>query len=520
MSNERPATSPQKRGVYYRAVRASAIALSLLTATGLVARGVCKVRDAASRMTSTCHLKCLGLSMHAYHDANGHLPGANAPFADENGRVSKYPVSWRVLLLPYIEGDKLFKLYRFDEPWDGPNNIELIAMMPRTLRHPKAESENTPPGYTHYRVFASRHHAHPAALFTDGLPGPKFQDLPDGTSNIIMIVEAEEAVPWTMPEVLLYDRNQPLPKLGGHFGKTFLAAMADGSVRSFSNDLPGDELRTMILAANSADASPALDNRIRVGPGLSSGSGPEGEAAFIELKRLGFKTIISVDGATPDVALAQKHDLRYVHLPVGYDGIPRARALELAKAVRDLPGPVYVHCHHGKHRGPAAAAAIRLCLDPQYTPEEAEAYLKEAGTDARYKGLIGLPRSLKRPTKDELDRAPSDFPSMSRVPDLTRRMVEIDALWDKLKTAKEAGWKKPGDSAGEALLLLEAYREVARLPMAKEAAFAEHLTAADIEAGKLERALRMSDLPDANAAFAASKAQCARCHDEFRDRAK
>ena len=264
----------------------------------------------------------------------------------------------------------------------------------------------------------------------------------------------------------------------------------------------------------------ALHNVIRVGPKLSSGSGPEGEEAFVELKQLGFKTIISVDGAVPDGALAQKHGLRYVHLPVGYDGIPRARALELAKAVRDLPGPVYIHCHHGKHRGPAAAAAIRLCLDPSYTPEQAEQYMKDAGTDPRYTGLVVLPRTLKRPTNDELDRALGDFPSVNRVPDLTRRMVEIDGRWDKLIAAKDAGWPEPSDSAGDVLILREAYREVARLPEAKNPAFAKHRDVAEADAGKLERSLRASNLPDADAAFASSKADCLRCHDRFRDRAR
>ena len=257
---------------------------------------------------------------------------------------------------------------------------------------------------------------------------------------------------------------------------------------------------------------------IRVGPRLRSGSSPESEDAFVELEQLGFKTIISVDGAAPDVAAAEKHGLRYVHLPVGYDGIGRARVLELAKAVRDLPGPVYIHCHHGRHRGPAAAAVIRLCLDPQYTPEEAEAFLKEAGTDPRYAGLIGLPRTLKRPMAEELDRAPADFPAVSRVADLTSRMVEIDGIWDELKAAKDADWPKPGDSAGAAVLLIEQYREMARTPDAKR--FGKRLADAETEAGMLERALRSSDATRANTAFAASKAICQRCHDEFRDRAK
>ena len=284
---------------------------------------------------------------------------------------------------------------------------------------------------------------------------------------------------------------------------------------------PAASVEQAIIPTSHYEDSPStLHNAIRVGPNLWSGSSPEREEGFRELERLGFKTIISVDGATPDVALAEKHGLRYVHLPVGYDGITRERVLELARAVRDLPGPVCVHCHHGKHRGPAAAAAIRLCLDPTFTPEQAEAFMKEAGTDPRYQGLIGLPRTLMRPTPGELDRVPNDFPAVSRVPDLTRRMVEIDGTWDELKAAKEAGWPNPVESAGDAVLLIEHYREVQRLPEERMDAFAKLRFAAETEAGTLERDLRRADANGANAAFTASKAQCQRCHDDHRDRAK
>ena len=183
-----------------------------------------------------------------------------------------------------------------------------------------------------------------------------------------------------------------------------------------------------------------LHNLIRVSDKLLSGSSPDGPTGFATLTALGVKTVISVDGSTPDVAEAERHGIRYVHLPVGYDGIPREQALKLAKAVRDLPGPVYVHCHHGKHRGPAACAAIQLLLDPAFTPEQAENLLREAGTDPKYTGLIGLPKTTARPAPGELDRVPSDFPKTATVPDLTRRMVAIDELWDHLKLAKAAGW--------------------------------------------------------------------------------
>ena len=275
-----------------------------------------------------------------------------------------------------------------------------------------------------------------------------------------------------------------------------------------------------VAATPEAPEAAGVHNLHRVSPNLWSGSSPEGNAGFASLQSLGIKTVISVDGAAPVIAIAAKYGLRYVHLPVGYGGIPRERVLEMAKAVRDLPGPVYVHCHHGKHRGPAAAAVIRLCLDPDFTPEQAEAWMKQAGTDPRYTGLFELPKNLKRPTKAELDAASGNFPAVARVADLTRVMVAVDETWDKLKAAKAANWPEPAKSAGDAVLLIEHYREAKRLPQPQSAEFTKLLKAAETEAGTLEWALRRPDAKSADAAFAASQAICNRCHGEFRDRAK
>src|SRR5687768_5858134 len=170
-----------------------------------------------------------------------------------------------------------------------------------------------------------------------------------------------------------------------------------------------------------------LHNVYRLSDRLYSGGGPEDDAGFAALQTLGVKTVVSVDGAAPDAATAGRYGLRYVHVPVGYDGIPREKAWRIAKAARDLPGPVYVHCHHGKHRGPAAAACVLLALDTSYTRDDAAAWLSQAGTDPRYRGLVELPRTLPRPSAADLDALPADFPPVVAVPDLTRLMVAIDA---------------------------------------------------------------------------------------------
>jgi protein tyrosine phosphatase (PTP) superfamily phosphohydrolase (DUF442 family) len=270
-----------------------------------------------------------------------------------------------------------------------------------------------------------------------------------------------------------------------------------------------------------------LHNVFRVSDRVYSGGSPDGEAGFAALARLGVKTVVSVDGATPDVETARRHGIRYVHLPVGYDGIPRERVLALARVGRELPGPIYVHCHHGKHRGPAAVAVLQLCADPTWDVGRAEAWLKTAGTDPRYTGLTSLPRSLVPPKPDELARMTAELPAVAPVADLTRVMVGVDERWEHLKLVKAAGWAVPPghpdvDPPHEAAVLVEHYREAGRLDSVTQRGpdFMKLLGEARVAAGELEEALRRKPVAAERAAkaYARSAAACAACHAQFRDR--
>jgi protein tyrosine phosphatase (PTP) superfamily phosphohydrolase (DUF442 family) len=272
--------------------------------------------------------------------------------------------------------------------------------------------------------------------------------------------------------------------------------------------------------------APGLDNVFRITDRLYSGSAPEGDAGFQSLDQLGVKTVISVDGARPDVERAHSFGMRYVHLPFGYDGVPEDQALRLAKAVRDLPGPVYLHCHHGKHRGPAAAAVVHLCLDRQCPVETALAEMRRAGTDPRYTGLYDAPRTLHRPTPEELDCLPADFPEVAEVPALAQVMVEVDGRWGNLKQARSAGWKSPAghpdvDPPHEALQLVEQFREATRLAEVKKRPeeFRHRLADAGAAAAALEDVLRQEavDVSAADEAFSKAEAACAACHARYRD---
>src|SRR3954462_1625180 len=112
--------------------------------------------------------------------------------------------------------------------------------------------------------------------------------------------------------------------------------------------------RLLVLAALLPGAGPdpiplkdsALPNGFRLSEKLLSGGNPDGDAGFAALATLGVKTVLSVDGARPDVDTARKYGFIYAHLPVGYDGISRDRVVALTKAAKSLPGPIYIHCHH------------------------------------------------------------------------------------------------------------------------------------------------------------------------------
>jgi hypothetical protein len=63
------------------------------------------------------NLKQIGLALRNYHDAYGRFPPAYV--ADGHGPPMH---SRRVLILPWLEKREIYDRYRFDEPWDGPNN--------------------------------------------------------------------------------------------------------------------------------------------------------------------------------------------------------------------------------------------------------------------------------------------------------------------------------------------------------------------------------------------------------------
>ncbi len=173
--------------------------------------------------------------MQSYNDVHGALPPPAV-----YGKDGRPLLSWRVLLLPYVEQDVLFKQFKLDEPWDSPHNLELLTKMPR-IYAPFDGSSPPEPYATFYQVFVGKGTAF------EGVKGKRLLDeFPDGTSNTFLIIEAGEAVPWTKPEDLPYAADKPLPRVGGLFKDSIRAALADGSVRQIKRDTSESTLRAAI----------------------------------------------------------------------------------------------------------------------------------------------------------------------------------------------------------------------------------------------------------------------------------
>ena len=269
---------------------------------------------------------------------------------------------------------------------------------------------------------------------------------------------------------------------------------------------------------------PGLRNLIHHSDDVYSGSEPVSEEAFASLKSLGVKTIVSVDGATPDIDMAMKYGIGYVHGPFGYDTIPLTAQLSLTHAARRSKTALYVHCHHGKHRGPAAAAII-CRVKGLVDAAGALTIMEHAGTSRDYKGLWQAVELYSVPSDDA--KLPQ-LVEVATVESLPAAMARIDRNFDNLKLCAASNWKAPADhpdlvAIQEALQLQESLHEASRRLSETEhvaehdETFREWLNESDSVAQKLHETLQADDTTAATAAFMSLQKSCKQCHAAYRD---
>jgi protein tyrosine phosphatase (PTP) superfamily phosphohydrolase (DUF442 family)/cytochrome c556 len=256
---------------------------------------------------------------------------------------------------------------------------------------------------------------------------------------------------------------------------------------------------------------------------VSQSGQPTGEVAFANLAAMGYRTVISVDGARPDAETAAKYGLRYVHVPIEYSGITRDQALRIVKAVETSDGPAIVHCHHGLHRGPAGAMVARLALEG-ISNEEANRELKESGCSPKYEGLYRDVLGFRPPTAEELAAIPADLPAYVSAGDTVDHMAKISRIYEGLQASQKAAWGPPPESPDvnpphQARILWEHFAELQRTDESKSFGeqYLKWLAVSQQDGVKLEEAIRGGDAAAADAAMASLKKTCDSCHKKHRD---
>lgn len=172
-------------------------------------------REASRRIACENHLKQIGLAVHNFESAQGRFPpgSVNGPFAAA-GVTTATKHGWVVFVLPYIEEQAVYNLYRWDADGGGGSDsagARTVQMKP--LQCPSAESNRTldwqnPKTGEWLRNNACTDYAAAmtvdSALAEQGLINPvsnydgvlsfnfmaRFADISDGISQTILIAEA------------------------------------------------------------------------------------------------------------------------------------------------------------------------------------------------------------------------------------------------------------------------------------------------------------------------------------------
>ncbi len=273
-------------------------------------------------------------------------------------------------------------------------------------------------------------------------------------------------------------------------------------------------------------AAPTFQERIglprclQVSELIWTGGEPKGDAGFDSLVQLGIRTVVCVDGKAPDLARAKARGLEYVHIPLGYSGISNKAQLSLEGLVMNRSGPFYVHCHHGQHRGPAAASLVALSLG--FSMNAALQVLQTAGTSLEYPGLW---RDVAAWVP-----APADvvFPKLVGVAEVTgfaQGMARADRIFDRVKATHRANWGVPKDHPDLvpereidqlATVLFQAFRR-ADSEHIQDPVFVQAALESVVRAHDLRDFARAGNLAEAEGAFQRVQQACHACHAKFRD---
>jgi prepilin-type processing-associated H-X9-DG protein len=154
--------------------------------------------------------------------------------------------SWRTLILPFLEQERLYQTIDLSKPWNDPANAKALATAVPGLQCPVSRER---PNTTTYLAMAG-----PNGCF---LPtqSRRLAEITDAHRSTLMVIEAgeEHAIPWMSTA----DADESLvlslgPSTRLHHAGGMNACFVDGSVRFLKATTP-DKIRQTLISISGND---------------------------------------------------------------------------------------------------------------------------------------------------------------------------------------------------------------------------------------------------------------------------
>lgn len=168
------------------------------------------------------NLRRISLALMKYHEKYKAYPPSAQLGKDGTGT---HPVSWRVLILPFLGHQKIYDDYHFDEAWDSPHNTKATARIPDVYADPHGTA-----GSIHSCYYGIVGPDSATTCFRERT-GVARGEMVDGTENAIQVVETKRAIHWAKPEDIRYVPDGAVPVFDGLAHEGFRVIMASGKIR-------------------------------------------------------------------------------------------------------------------------------------------------------------------------------------------------------------------------------------------------------------------------------------------------
>ena len=209
-----------------------AICLSaILGCTYLLVNSVQAARAAVQQSQSKCHLKCIGLALHNYHDVNDTFPPAGI------FDVGSEPLmSWQALILPHVDQNPRYQRIKKNEAWTSPANRQAFSENISVFTSPDRSDRESLSSY------AGNSHLFPAQ-------GVTIKQLGDGATHTMMVGEVCIGLkPWGDPTNVrdpAVGFGKTPQQFGGPWALGTNILMADGMVRFVPHNLDSKVLKAI-----------------------------------------------------------------------------------------------------------------------------------------------------------------------------------------------------------------------------------------------------------------------------------